>query len=77
MQLSKGSVKSTTSNPKLRIYAVRIDERTYAVTGGAIKLTNFMEERLHTEEELRKMKRVRAWLKDQGIYFREDLINLP
>jgi len=77
LQLSKGSVKSTIRNPKLRVYAVRMDERTYVVTGGAIKLTNRMEERPHTDEELRKMKRVRTWLKDQGIYYREDLINQP
>lgn len=77
LQLSKGSIKSTINNPKLRIYAVRLDANTYVVTGGAIKLTNLMEDRPHTHEELKKMRRVKSWLKDQGICFPDDLTYLP
>jgi hypothetical protein len=75
LQLSKGSVKHPANqhNPKLRIYAVRFSSKTYAVTGGAIKLTDRMEERLHTELEYRKMLRVRDWLKDEGFFSPEDL----
>jgi hypothetical protein len=76
LQLSKGSVNSTTKNPKLRIYAVRVDEKTFVVTGGAIKLTDGMEERRHTDNELKKMRRVKTWLKEEGICFREDLNEL-
>jgi hypothetical protein len=75
LQLSKGSVKDIANqfNPKLRIYAVRFNPQTYAVTGGAIKLTDKMEERLHTELEYRKMLRVRDWLKDEGLFSPDDL----
>ena len=79
LQLSKGSVKSKSNkyNPKLRIYGVRYSDMTYVVTGGAIKLTNTMEERPHTDEEFKKMKKVKTWLNEEGAYFPEDLISLP
>jgi hypothetical protein len=77
LQLSKASAKSKTRrNPKLRIYAVRIGENTYVVTGGAIKLTNRMDERPHTQRQLRKLISVKDWLKREGICYPEDLTDL-
>jgi len=77
LQLSKGSAKSRwRKNPKLRIYAIRIDEDTYVLTGGAIKLTYQMEEAEATREELDKLKNVKRWLKNKGIIFSEDLTDL-
>lgn len=77
LQLSKGSIKNQYSrNPKLRIYAVRIGENTYVITGGAIKLTNLMQDRAHTQNELTKLKRSRDWLKSEGIHYPEDLKEL-
>jgi hypothetical protein len=74
LQLSKGSIK--VKNPKLRIYAVRIDDNTYVITGGAIKLTDFMKDRNHTQKELDKIKKAKTWLKSVGINFPEDLNEL-
>lgn len=77
LQLSKGSVKGRRNNhPKLRIYAIRISENTYVVTGGAIKLTNLMQEKEHTQMELDKLKRGKAWLRSEGINYPEDLTAL-
>jgi hypothetical protein len=77
LQLSKGSAKSRIrKNPKLRIYAVRIGENTYIVTGGAIKLTHKMEERPHTQKQLLRLTGVKDWLKGEGIYYPEDLNDL-
>ncbi len=75
LQLSKGSFKGPSNKyeSKIRVYAVRFSERTYAVTGGAIKLTRLMKDRPHTELEYRKMLRVRDWLKDEGLFLPEDL----
>jgi hypothetical protein len=68
LQLSKGAFKSKTGRiPRLRIYAVRIDKNTYVVTGGAIKLTNRMQDRPHTYEQLHRLRTIRDWLKEQGI----------
>jgi hypothetical protein len=78
LQLSKAPAhKKLNSNPKLRIYAVRIDPSTYVVTGGAVKLTHKMEERMHTDKENEKLVKVSTWLKERGVYFPEDLIDLP
>jgi hypothetical protein len=74
LQLSKGSATTKLrKNTRLRIYAVRIGDNTYVVTGGAIKLTDRMEQRDHTNKELTKLKMVRSWLKSEGISYPEDL----
>ena len=77
LQLSKASDRSITSNPKLRLYGIRIDATTFVVTGGAIKLTNRMEDRPHTHEELKKLQKVQEWLRRSGVCFPEDLNDLP
>lgn len=51
----------------LRIYAIKLSNGIYIITGGAIKLTASMQERQHTIEELRKMERVRNFLLDKNI----------
>src|SRR5574344_167079 len=50
-----------------RIYAIRLSEGIYIITGGAIKLTATMSERAHTNEELKKMEKVRDYLLNEGI----------
>lgn len=51
----------------LRIYAIRLADGKYIITGGAIKLTATMQERLHTQAELDKIEKVRRFLLDEGI----------
>jgi len=50
----------------LRIYAIRIRENLYVVTGGAIKLARTMQERTHTNDELIRLNQVRNYLKGFG-----------
>lgn len=51
----------------LRIYALRIDDNCFVITGGAIKLTQKMQDRKHTEKELSKIKTCRNFLKVNDI----------
>jgi len=51
----------------LRIYALRVESNIYIVTGGAIKLTEKMQDRRHTMVELRKIESCRKFLLDKGI----------
>ena len=51
----------------LRIYALKIDENVYVITGGAIKLTKTMLEREHTKHELEKLERCHDYLREEGI----------
>ena len=51
----------------LRIYAIKLSEGVYVITGGAIKLTLKMEEREHTRLELVKLEKVRSFLLNENI----------
>lgn len=52
----------------LRLYALKIDDNCFVITGGAIKFTHLMEERPHTLEELNKINRCRDFLKSHGVF---------
>lgn len=52
----------------LRIYALKIDENCYVITGGAIKFTHLMEQREHTNQELIKINRCRDYLKRNDVF---------
>jgi hypothetical protein len=56
----------------LRIYAIRLDQNCYLVTGGAIKITYNME-RIHLQKELLKLERAKTFLRNNGIEFPEDI----
>ncbi len=75
--LGKEKAKGKTPNHPswLRIYALKVEDSTYIVTGGAIKLTATMQEREHTLEELKKMEMVRNYLLSEGIVDSEGFID--
>ncbi len=52
----------------LRMYAIKIDENRYLVTGGAIKLTHEMRDHPMTENELTKIERVKNFLVEEGVF---------
>ena len=58
----------------LRLYAIRLAENCYLVTGGAIKLTLDMK-RGHLEYELKKLDQAKQFLRTNGIDYPEDLNN--
>jgi len=51
----------------LRIYAIRITENVFIITGGAIKLTQTMNERKHLLEQLDNLSKVKHFLIEQEI----------
>lgn len=61
------------NKPMLRIYAVELDDGTMVITGGVIKLTLKMEG-VYMENALRKLSRVRDYLRSHQITSREGLI---
>lgn len=54
----------------LRMYAIKIDEDTFVITGGAIKLRlhHLMEHRAHTRLELQKIENAKAYLQENDIF---------
>lgn len=57
----------------LRMYAIKIDDDTYIITGGAIKLPlqHLMEDRKHTQIELEKLKFAKDYLKSKQVFDEE------
>ena len=60
----------------LRIYAIRVQEDVFVVTGGAIKLTPAMQDRPHTQEELDKLNQCREFLKNNGVIDQGSFVDL-
>ncbi|MCU7694623.1 hypothetical protein ACFSPU_08170 [Haoranjiania flava] len=52
----------------LRLYAIRLKDGCYLITGGALKLTATMQERQHTQEELEKLKQISNILRKKDIF---------
>jgi hypothetical protein len=50
-----------------------VGENTFIVTGGAIKLTHLKRERVHTDEQLKRIKTAGDWFKQKGICYPDDL----
>lgn len=65
LSLQKGK---TSHRDGLRIYAIRIDVDCFVITGGAIKMSQSMQEHPDTNNELSKLKRAQAFLKDNGVF---------
>ena len=58
----------------LRIYAIRLEPNVYVVTGGAIKLTRTMQDRVHTQIELKKLNECKDYLKKNGIFDQDSFV---
>ena len=58
----------------LRLYAIKLDDGIFLVTGGAIKLTRQMKDRQHTLNELKRMEQVRNYLIENGVIDSDGLI---
>jgi hypothetical protein len=76
IELTRSKAKGDKQKSWLRIYAIKLQSNVYVVTGGAIKLTRSMQGREHTEQELIKLERCKAFLREQGITDIEGLSEL-
>lgn len=72
-QSTKGKVESRNFPRFLRLYAIRIDKNTFIISGGAIKITKFMDEHFDTKAELEKIKLLRSFLLQNDIQTLDDL----
>lgn len=54
----------------LRLYAIKIDEDTFIITGGAIKLPlhHLMEDREHTRLEMSKLEKAKRYLEQNKVF---------
>ncbi len=71
--LQESKAKAETNKGKLRLYALRVDQNTFVLTGGCIKLTHRMDQHEDTIRELEKMSEVSNFLKETEIYNQDNL----
>ena len=62
--LERDKAKGLLKNSWLRIYAIRVDVNLFVVSGGAIKLTETMNDRDHLKLELEKLEMTRNYILD-------------
>lgn len=52
----------------LRLFAIKIDNNCFLITGGAIKFHHLNKDRPHTQKEMLKIDRCRDYLKNNGVF---------
>lgn len=65
LSLQKGK---TSKQDGLRIYAIKIDNNCFVITGGAIKMSQAMQDHPNTKKELKKIKRAQSYLKENDVF---------
>lgn len=76
LSLQKGKTIHKFRNNELRIYAIKIDENCFVITGGAIKLSQTMQENENTIVELKKLNKCKEYLKNIGVFDKESFFEL-
>lgn len=70
--LQKGKIKKN----RLRFYAIKLDANCFVITGGAIKMSQTMQEHPDTENELTKLKKAKSYLKKNGVFDEDSFYEL-
>lgn len=52
---------------KLRLYAIKIDNNCFVITGGAIKMSQKMQDHPDTNNELKKLKKAKSFLEENDV----------
>jgi hypothetical protein len=61
---------------KLRIYAIKIDENLFVITGGAIKITLLMDDHPDTQLEKVKLNQAKDYFKKQQVFDKDSFYEL-
>lgn len=72
LAFQKGKIKENI----LRYYAIKLDDNCFVITGGAIKMSQTMQEHPATDNELKKLEKARAFLKENGVFDEDSFFEL-
>ncbi len=72
LAFQKGKIKKN----QLRYYAIKLDDECFVITGGAIKMSQTMQEHPDTDRELTKLKAARLFLKRRGVFDEDSFFEL-
>ncbi len=61
---------------KLRLYAIKIDANCFVITGGAIKMSQIMQDHEDTDNELKKLNNARAYLNKEEVFDEDTFFEL-
>lgn len=64
LPFQKGKIKWN----RLRLYAIKLEENFYVITGGAIKMSQTMQEHPDTQHELTKLNAARAYFERNWVF---------
>jgi len=64
LALQKGKLRQS----RLRVYAIKIDSDCFVITGGAIKMSQTMQDHPSTARELERLKDARHQLEQNGVF---------
>ena len=64
LSFQKGKIRKN----QLRLYAIKIDENCFVITGGAIKMSQTMQEHPDTVLELKKLNVARTFFQSNGVF---------
>lgn len=59
--------KGKRNKNQLRYYAIKIDDNCFVITGGAIKMSQKMQDHPDTDNELKKLRKAREYFNDNGV----------
>lgn len=72
LALQKGKIRKNI----LRLYAIKLDDNCFVLTGGAIKMSQRMQDHPDTDEELNKLKNARAYLENNNVVDEDSFFEL-
>ncbi len=64
LPFQKGKIRKN----QLRYYALKLDDDCFVITGGAIKMSQKMQDHPDTNRELTKLKSARLYLNENGVF---------
>jgi hypothetical protein len=73
LSLRKGK---TSRRDGLRIYAIKIDDNCFLITGGAIKMSQKNDDHPDTRQEMRKIAKVKSYLQSQDVFDEDSFYEL-
>ena len=72
LSLQKGKIEKN----GIRLYAIKIDENCFIITGGAIKMSQTMQDHPDSNEELKKIHRAKSFLQENTIVDKDSFYEL-
>lgn len=72
LAFQKGKIKRN----RLRYYAIKLDDNCFVITGGAIKMSQKMQEHPDTINELSKLKAAKAYLNQNSVFDEDSFFEL-